>query len=373
MGFTWRSLLLPPGRKGMLLAAMVLALLGFVDWITGHDFTLAAFYIVPISWACWTGGRRAGLAFATLSGGVWLVADLLTDHVYPYAMTPYWNAFTMLLLFMVLVYLISAVQSNNQHLEAVVQQRTAALRAEIAERQRLEQATLQAERLAVIGTIAAQVAHEIRNPLGSITLNLDLISKEVERLAQTSGHSALESRALVAEMRGEVRRLQGVVEDYLRFARLPKMQRKPLILNGLLEEKLAFMGAMFENAGIGLRTEYDADLKPILADAEQVWQAVLNLVLNSLEALPAGGTLTISTRNENRRVVLRVADNGKGMTGEQLDQLFAPFFTTKTRGTGLGLLLTQQILNEHGAEIQCASDLGKQTTFTISFPTDETS
>jgi len=371
MGTSLSSLLLLPRRKAMFLAAMVLALLGVVDWITGHDFTLAAFYIVPISWACWTGGRGAGLVFAALSVAVWLVADLMTHHVYPYALTPYWNAFTMLMLFAVLVHLLSAVQSTNQHLEATVQQRTAALRAEIAERQRLEKANLQSERLAMIGTIAAQVAHEIRNPLGSITLNLDLISKEVESLAHTRNHPAEEGRALVGEMRREVRRIQEVVEDYLKFARLPRMQRRSLNVNDLLEQKLAFMGAMFDDAGVSLRTEYDAGLKPILADAGQLWQAVLNLVVNSLEALPAGGTLGISTQNTNGGVLLCVTDNGAGMSEEQLDQLFVPFFTTKTRGTGLGLLLTQQILSEHGAEIKCVSTLGKQTTFTVLFPADE--
>jgi signal transduction histidine kinase len=139
-------------------------------------------------------------------------------------------------------------------------------------------------------------------------------------------------------------------------------------LNELLEQKLAFMGPAFENARVRLQTEFDAGQKPINADAEQLWQAVLNLVRNSLEAMPSGGTLSISTRSENGQSVLRVADNGKGMNEEQLGQLFVPFFTTKPRGTGLGLSLTQQILNEHGAQLDCVSKPGKGTTFTICFP-----
>ena len=242
------------------------------------------------------------------------------------------------------------------------------MQSEIAERKRLEKANLQAERLAMVGTIAAEVAHEVRNPLGSIKLNLDLIAKQIETLAETSRHPAEEGRTLVNEMREEVHRIQRVIEDYLRFARLRNPQRKPVKLNEFLEQKLAFMGSAFENAGVRLHTDFDAGLKTINADAEQLWQALLNLVRNSLEAMPRGGALAISTQKRNGEAILSVADTGKGMSEEELKQVFVPFFTTKPRGTGLGLPLTQQILHAHGAVLECASIAGKGTTFTIHFP-----
>ena len=364
---------------------MLAGLIGVVDGLTMYDFALSAFYLIPICWACWAAGRKAGLFLAVVCGVIWLIADFAQQHPYKYSVLPYWNAVMLLALFLAVVYSLSAFQeahrnllearsrleNQNEWLEQTVRQRTAALQSEIAERQRLEKANLQAERLAVVGTMAAEVAHEVRNPLGSIKLNLDLIAKQIEQLAGTSRHPAEEGRALVNEMREEVRRIQSVIDDYLQFARLRKPQRKPMELNEFREQKLAFMGSAFENAGVRLHTEFDAGLKTINADAEQLWQAVLNLVRNSLEAMPGGGALAISTQKQNGEAILSVADTGKGMSDEQLKQVFVPFFTTKRRGTGLGLPLTHQILSEHGARIEGASILGQGTTFTIHFPLKE--
>lgn len=176
---------------------------------------------------------------------------------------------------------------------------------------------------------------------------------------------------MVHEMREEVHRIQRVIESYLRFSRLPKLRLQPVKLNEFLRQKLAFIGPAFENAGVRLRIEFDSGLTTINADAEQLWQALLNLVRNSVEAMPVGGTLTITTQRDNGQAVLRVSDSGNGMSEEQLKQVFVPFFTTKLRGTGLGLPLTQQILHNHGAQVECFSTVGKGTTFSIHFPLGE--
>lgn len=381
-----RMLLVGAPRYGIIsLTVSLVAAVGIFAYSTGYDFHLTAFFLLPICLAGWAMGRQAGLSIALLSAIVWLIADLATGHPYKHPGIPYWNALMLLAFFFVVVHFLSSfqnahtqlrqaqalLQNQNERLEETVRQRTASLEAEITERKRLEKANLQAERLAMVGTIAAQVAHEVRNPLGSITLNLDLIAKEIEKLAAVNSHPAQESRTLVSEMREEVRRIQRVTEEYLRFARLPKLQRKPLKLNDLLEQKLAFMGSAFANARVQLNTEFDARLKDINADPEQLWQAILNLLQNSLEAMPAGGALAVSTQCQNGHALLRVKDSGKGMTEEQQEKLFVPFFTTKPRGTGLGLPLTQRILNEHGAQIECASTIGEGTTFTIHFPLAE--
>ena len=369
------------------IALVLAALVGTVDYATGRDLAVSAFYLIPICWACWTAGRRPGLWLAGLCTLVWLFSDLSSGYQYPYSAIPYWNALMLLGLFIAVVYSLSAFQSahgrlqeaqsllenQNERLEKTVRQRTAALEAEIAERKRQENARLQAERLAMVGSIAAQVAHEVRNPLGSITLNLDLLSKEIEKLSATSRHAPQEGGILVNEMREEIRRIQRVIEDYLRFARLPRFQRRPVKLNEYLEQKLAFMGATFEKAGVRLRTEFDSALGTINVDPEQLWQACLNLLQNSLEAMPEGGSLDVSTRRQGDEALLCVADTGNGMTQEQQEQLFVPFFTTKKGGTGLGLPLTLRILNEHGARIECASTVGKGTSFTIHFPLGEAS
>ena len=122
-----------------------------------------------------------------------------------------------------------------------------------------------------------------------------------------------------------------------------------------------------------LRTHYDSALTKINADAEQLWQTVLNLVRNSCEAMPNGGELTVGIWQEGKQALLRVSDSGNGMTEEQLKRVFEPFFTTKKEGTGLGLVLVQQIVTEHGGHIECESARGKGSTFTIFLPMEETS
>jgi PAS domain S-box-containing protein len=243
--------------------------------------------------------------------------------------------------------------------------RSAILR-DITERKRLEEAKLHAERLAVVGAMSAKLAHEIRNPLSSVILNLDLARDEIEKLAKDD--SANEARALLDSIGSEVRRIQRVTEDYLKFARLPKPRRGTIGLNALLEEQLAFMQSLFDAAGVKLRTEFAPSLPAIHADEEQLWQAILNLIRNALEAMPAGGTLTLSTAAEADGPTITITDTGKGMTKEELDQIFKPFFSTKTGGTGLGLPLTQQIVAEHGGRIDCRSVPRKGTTFIIHLP-----
>lgn len=368
-------------------ALALAAIIGAFEYATGYDFHLTALFLVPICLAAWKIGRKGGLCLAVICAIAWLVTDLATGHPYKYRGIPYWNALMLLAFFVVVVQLLcgfqdahrklrdaqSQLQNQNDRLEETVRQRTASLEAEIEERKRLEKANLQAERLAMAGTIAAQVAHEVRNPLGSITLNLDLAAREIQKLAACCGESADEGRELVKEMREEIRRIQHVLEEYLKLARLPKPRPQQLGLNSFVQDKLDFMRSAFEQAGVRVRTEFDASVKAIKADPEQLWQALLNLVQNSLEAMPRGGSLTVSTRREDGQALLRVTDAGNGMNEEQLKQVFVPFFTCKPRGTGLGLSITQRILNEHGAQVECSSALGKGTTFTIHFPLSEQS
>jgi signal transduction histidine kinase len=369
-----QRLLSLPKPKVAVLALALTWLVGFLDYLTGRDLALSAFYLMPICWAAWAGGRGVGIMLAAAGAATWFIADSMSGFIYPHPLIPYWNLLMLFALFLVVVYLLTAFRTAHHFLEETVQERTAAvqaLEAEIKERKRLEAAKLQAERLAVVGQMAAQVAHEVRNPLGSITLNLDLIRKEIDRLAEGNGRSPNEGRALVQDMREEVGRIGRVVEDYLQFARLPRLQRQPLALNGFLEQKLAFLGAELERANVRLRTDFDPAPATIDADADQLWQAVLNLIRNSCDAMPGGGELTIGTRRDGGEVLLRVSDDGTGMTEEQRQQVFVPFFTTKEGGTGLGVTLVNQIVTEHGGHLECQSTRGQGSTFTICLPLAE--
>jgi len=239
---------------------------------------------------------------------------------------------------------------------------------DITERKRLEEAKLQAERLAVVGAMSAKLAHEIRNPLSSITLNLALVGDEAAALAEAEPAATAEMRSLISAIEAEVRRIQRVTEDYLQFAKMPKPRRDHVALNELLTQGLSFLQSSFDNARITVQRRLDPLLPPVHGDEAQLWQAILNLIRNAIEAMPHGGTLTLTTARKDTRVFLAVADTGKGMSAEEQQQLYKPFYSTKPSGTGLGLPLTQQIITEHGGRIHCQSAPNRGTTFLIELP-----
>jgi signal transduction histidine kinase len=171
----------PVGSKILAtVAAIALAIvLGGLDYLTGREWAISAFYLLPTCIAAWVAGRRTGFAVGALCAAAWLISDMLNGATYQSPLIPIWNAIMLFVFFLVVVWLLSAFRASHYYLEQTVERRTAALRAEIEERKRLEHAKIQAERLALVGSMAAQVAHEIRNPLGSISLNLDLIGEEL--------------------------------------------------------------------------------------------------------------------------------------------------------------------------------------------------
>ncbi len=349
------------------LALVGVALLGLFDYLTGRDLMISAFYLLPISWSTWMVGRSAGLFLSWVSALSWLAGDLFSAFAYSNVALPYWNALMLLALFLPTVYLLSAFQGAHRHLERTVEERTAALRFEMEERKRMESAKLQAERLAIVGTMAAQVAHEVRNPLGAITLNLDLIEGEIRLATTDRGTSLTEGITLVGEMREEVGRIDKVISDYLALARPRISKREPLSLRLLVRRKIAFMQEVFAKAGVELDLRLEDDCV-VDADGDQLWQAILNLIRNAVEAMPDGGALSIHSHREGEFVILQIKDTGSGMDEAQFNRLFVPFATTKANGTGLGLPLVQQIVEEHAGRIECSSSPGQGATFTISLP-----
>src|SRR6266536_2502576 len=358
-----------PSKVLATLAAVALALvLGVVDYLTGREWAISAFYLLPTCIAGWMAGRSVGFAVGALCAGLWFLSDMLNGAAYQLPLIPVWNALMLFIFFFIVVWLLTAFRSSYYYLEQTVERRTAALRTEMEERKRLEHAKLQAERLAVVGSMAAQVAHEIRNPLGSIFLNLDLIGEELNVFVNSNRRSAAECQALLREMRSQVLRIRQVLQDYLRFARMPKSERAVVSLKGFLEEKLNFVQPLLDQKHVDLRSALDPNLPPVYVDAEQLWEAFLNLIRNALDAMPDGGNLTVSTKRNDAEVLVSVSDNGRGMTEEEARNLFVPFFTTKSDGTGLGLAYAQQVINEHGGKIDCATARGKGSTFSIQLP-----
>src|SRR5881394_2649518 len=215
-----------PSKVLATLAAVALAIvLGIVDYLTGREWAISALYLLPTCLAGWVAGRSTGFAVGALCTGVWFLSDILGGPMYQHPLIPVWNAIMLFVFFFVVVWLLTAFRSSHYHLEQTVERRTAALRAEMEERKRLEHAKLQAERLAVVGSMAAQVAHEIRNPLGAIFLKLDLVGKELSALVNSEARSPDECQALLREIRSQVWRIRQVLQEYLRFARMPKPER----------------------------------------------------------------------------------------------------------------------------------------------------
>ncbi|HXX32285.1 MAG TPA: ATP-binding protein [Myxococcaceae bacterium] len=244
-----------------------------------------------------------------------------------------------------------------------------AMSRELAERQRQlaekQRALLLAERLAAVGRVSAQVAHEVRNPLSSIGLNTELLHEAVARARFSDEAAEREAKALLAAIGGEVDRLTEVTDQYLRLARLPRPALEAEDVNLLLERVLDFSREELERARVAVVRDLDPSLPRALADEAQLRQVFLNLLRNSREAMPGGGTLRVSSRCVDGTVEVSIADSGPGIPPEVQARLFEPFFSTKTGGTGLGLALARQILEAHGGSIACASTASEGTTFVL--------
>lgn len=223
-----------------------------------------------------------------------------------------------------------------------------------------QEALVRAERLAAIGRISAQITHEIRNPLTSIGLNAEMLEEEL-----ADGGDISEARSLLKSIIREVDRLGEISEQYLTFARFPNPVMAPLSTADFLDDLLDFHGPELTRAGVKIQRNYAADCPPVIGDESQLKQAILNLLRNSREALVHGGTIWVEAKPLVTQVELAIRDDGPGIPQEALKKMFDPFFSTKERGTGLGLSLTQQIIASHGGTLGCASELGRGTTFTI--------
>jgi two-component system NtrC family sensor kinase len=217
------------------------------------------------------------------------------------------------------------------------------------------------ERLATIGKMAAHVTHEIRNPLSSIALNLEMLDEE---LAETTG----ESKALLRAIGGEVERLNSLSQQYLSFARQTPSGIAEEDLAEVVSEASAFLQRELEKGGVRLELQIDPDLGMVPIDEGQIKQALFNLLRNARDAMPHGGTIKISVRAVEGGAEIVIEDEGSGIDAATKARLFEPFFTTKRHGTGLGLAITRQMVEAHGGSIEFSDRVPLGTTVTIRFP-----
>jgi signal transduction histidine kinase len=217
----------------------------------------------------------------------------------------------------------------------------------------------------LIETLAAGVAHEVRNPLNSVQINLSILEQELRELLPSRDAHAFE---VLRKIAGEIKRLDDFVSEFLRFARPPRLNIERLPVGPLIADLAAFIAPECSKKGVTL----DLDLRGpefALLDAFQLKQAILNLVLNALQATPEGGHVSVRTAGDESRFVVAVVDDGEGMSPETREQALTPFFTTRVEGTGLGLPLVRRVAEDHGGSVEISSVPGEGTIVTLVFPT----
>lgn len=236
----------------------------------------------------------------------------------------------------------------------------------------LEEAVRHADRLSTLGTLAAGLAHEIKNPLGGIKGAAQLLEREFPENE--------ELREYVRVMLKEVQRVNVIVEELLALASPGRIKLGKVNLHRVLSDIVLLQKPVAERQSIAIQQYFDPSIPPILADESRLTQLFLNLIRNALEAVGEGGVVKVTSRvlsdysmtpkgeRRARMVAIEVADDGPGIPEEVLEQLFTPFFTTKSKGTGLGLAICQKIVSEHRGMIRVESHSSRGTVFTVTLP-----
>ncbi len=220
------------------------------------------------------------------------------------------------------------------------------------------------ERLAALGEMAAGIAHEIRNPLGIVSSSAQLLKNRLPELGEKESQ-------LFDIVQEETTRLNNLITDFLAFSRPRPVNRQEIDLGALLRRSMEHIQPLAAPKKVLLQTTLPDTPFPVHADPEMLEQVVLNLLLNALEAVSEEGGIEVRLRMEEERAVVEVQDDGVGISEENLSRIFNPFFTTREKGTGLGLANAHRIIEEHGGEITAASEPGRGATFTVKLPAGE--
>lgn len=252
---------------------------------------------------------------------------------------------------------------ENSQLLQNLEEKVEALRVAYLDLKENRDLLLRAERLSVVGEVAASVAHEIRNPLTSIGGFARAVLRDIgeKQKLQTN-------RRFLKIILEEVKRLETIVTEILGFVRPVTPKFAPNNLNEVIEQTLSMMSGEIDEDRIIITKDYQIDLPPVWIDTDQIRQVLLNLFRNAIHAMKERGMLSIITVSENETVKLHVSDTGEGIPDENMDKLFNAFFTTKSTGSGLGLTIAMQIIKNHGGSIAVESKPGEGSTFTISLP-----
>jgi len=247
---------------------------------------------------------------------------------------------------------------------------------------------IESERIQALTLLAASVAHELGNPLNALSIHLQLMEREIRKLGQPAAGvdeplakrdgDADEVRDIAAKLekyigvaKGEVNRLDYIVTQFLQAIRPSRPKLKKSSLTDTIEETIELLRPEFDNRGQAIKLEFAKGLPLALFDAAQIKQSLINLMKNSMHAMSTGGELTLRTGEAGGGVWVSLTDTGGGIPQEQIKRIFEPYYTTKEKGSGLGLMIVQRIVRDHDGRLELVSHGGKGTTFRIWLPIEE--
>jgi two-component system NtrC family sensor kinase len=233
---------------------------------------------------------------------------------------------------------------------------------------------MRAEKLAAMGQLAAGVAHEINNPLGGISNCIKLISTKINK-PNPKPEDFRDSIKYLRTSEQELNRCIRIVRNFLTFSKRPNLNPVLININTVIQELIALIEPQATVQNIMISKEIEAGLPQLMVDGQQLHQALMNIILNSLEAMPKGGKLKVRSGYDQREetIKIEITDTGHGIPEENLPRLFEPFFSSKPEGmgTGLGLSIVYEVIDEHNGSIEVESEVDKGTTFIVKLPIHE--
>lgn len=352
-GNVWR-------RAAVLLAAI--AAVAFLHYNTPtthiwiHPLLQRAYY-VPILLAAWWFGWRGGTAAAVLAA-----ISYIPHIVMAWRFEPEYSAaqYVEIGMFFVIAVLTGALADHERAQRRRVEETARKLSDVNAQLQRSFEQLRRADRLSALGELSAGLAHEIRNPLGSIDGAVKILGRRELPEGTRQEFTDLACR--------EVERLKGLLTSFLEFARPQPPRRAASDVILLLESVTKLASEMATMSKVKLRVDSSEELPPVSVDQEQIRQVLLNLVINAVQAMPTGGQTTLRAAKDGDSVRVEIEDQGTGIPAEDLERIFDPFFTTRSHGTGLGLSIAYQIVSQHGGHIAARFNPERGMTFAVTLP-----